>query len=577
MEIQTQILDTDTLVANMSAELKARFGFDAVDYESSNAHIVAHILAYNVGVLSYYVNTGINEGFLISAQKRANVVSGAKPLSYIPRRPIGSVANVLISLISTSIPNGIDSSYTVTIPAETIFTGGGYTFMSTDVITLEYVNATTISGSGNIKQVVKDTNLSFGSSIAPKTYDNDKHNKLRFKSFNVDNDYLIVTVNGEVWTSDRDSELTEITATSKVYFMSEYSNGVEIKFGDNQIGATPANGIDFYVDIYTTSGAASNSASVFVMTSGVGLVDNLNPNPTTFTINDFVISTNTPASGGSDIESINSIRTNAPRVYAAQNRIVTAPDCAAKIMDAETPAHINITPIDCNSWGGENNVPRTLGTIFSSILKDDLTQLSAPEKSVVVDYLKQFSVATISHQIVDHNTLYVDLASKVRIFNKGNESSIRNAMLSTINSYMTSLVGFNTNFRRSKLEELIGLIPNVASNNIEVSLTYRLAGKTYKKYSNYLTRNIKAGTLTGAWLGLNITDSNGIILYDGANIGTINYTTGAIEFIMGTGPAVGQYIDLSYTLDSDDFSSQFNTIMSLRNVVTSIERLSVNV
>lgn len=571
MEIQTQILDTETLVANMSAELKARFGFDAVDYESSNAHIMAHILAYNVGVLGYYVNTGMNEAFLSSAQKRANVVANAKPLSYIPRRPIGSVATIRLNL-ATALPNGFTVGNYITIPVGTTLTGGGYTFTTTDTITLNYVNSTTVTGTGNIKQVVKDTNLSF----TPISYVNAKHNTLRFKSFVIDNDYFYITINNEIWESDRDSELTEITGTSKIYFMSEYSNGLEIKFGDNQIGAIPAEGTNISVDVYTTAGSASNGASVFLLSSAPSAIQDDLAN--TYNISDFTVVTVSPASGGSDIESINSIRTNAPRVYAAQNRVVTASDASAKIMDSETPAHIGITPIDCISWGGEKNVPRTLGSIFTSILKDNLTQLSTQEKSVVSTYLDGFSVATITNRIVDHNTLYVDLASKVRIFNRGNEVSIRNNILSTINTYMASLVGFNSNFRRSKLEELIGTIPNVASNNIEVALTFRLAGKAYKKYSSYICKNIKAGTVTSSiWDSGSITDSNGVLFYKNAAIGTINYATGAIEFIMSGGPGPLEYIDISFTLDSDDFSSQFNTILSLRNIVTSIERLTVNV
>ena len=68
------------------------------------------------------------------------------------------------------------------------------------------------------------------------------------------------------------------------------------------------------------------------------------------------------SSAGSLKEEIESIRKNAPYLYASQNRMVTAEDYSSLIL-RNFPNQIS----DIKSWGGEDNIPPKYGSVFVSI------------------------------------------------------------------------------------------------------------------------------------------------------------------------------------------------------------------
>ena len=70
---------------------------------------------------------------------------------------------------------------------------------------------------------------------------------------------------------------------------------------------------------------------------------------------------NATSSGGAEIESINSIRTFAPRLYSSQNRAVTASDYET-IIPKIYPETESVT-----AFGGEDLNPPQFGKVFITI------------------------------------------------------------------------------------------------------------------------------------------------------------------------------------------------------------------
>ena len=88
----------------------------------------------------------------------------------------------------------------------------------------------------------------------------------------------------------------------------------EIKFGDGVLGRKLKTGNIVMIDYNVCSGVLGNGANNFAVATTAGGYSTV------------TCATNDKAEGGSDEESINSIRFNAPRHYNTQNRAVTTDD-----------------------------------------------------------------------------------------------------------------------------------------------------------------------------------------------------------------------------------------------------------
>ena len=223
-------LDFDSIKIALKTYLQGQDTFKDYDFEGSSMSILLDILAYNTHYNGFYTNMVASEMFIDSATLRSSVVSLAKQLGYTPASRKGSVVNVDISIATGDaaptnilIPKGAKfitqmgtNSYTFLADAAYIATqssAGVYTV--SDVTIREGVaTSTTFSADGTNSQVFPIPNE------------------------NVDIDTLIVAKGGDVY--QRAGDITEVTSTSKIYFLQEGRNGLyEIYFGDGVLGVKP--------------------------------------------------------------------------------------------------------------------------------------------------------------------------------------------------------------------------------------------------------------------------------------------------------------------------------------------------
>ena len=153
------------------------------------------------------------------------------------------------------------------------------------------------------------------------------------------------------------NNITNVTGNSYVYLIQEIQDEkYELLFGDGLIGKKLETGEIITVNYLTTDGKDGNGASNFSFTGN--MVDS---NGTSVSPEPFTVITNQSSQNGGDIESIDSVKYFAPRIYSAQNRAVTGRDYES-IIKTIYPDTESVSVV-----GGEELDPPEFGTVQISI------------------------------------------------------------------------------------------------------------------------------------------------------------------------------------------------------------------
>ena len=152
-----------------------------------------------------------------------------------------------------------------------------------------------------------------------------------------------------------------ITGDSRVYFLQEIEDErYEVIFGDGTFGKALSEGNVVDIEYIKTNGTSGNGVSGFAFNGRMIYVRNGVEN----TVSDGIslITTDLQSSGGEVIEGVDSIKKYAPRIYASQNRALTANDYETLI-----PARIYQETESISVFGGEELIPPQYGKVFISI------------------------------------------------------------------------------------------------------------------------------------------------------------------------------------------------------------------
>ena len=456
-------LDFDQIKTNLKAYLKADPNFTDYDFEGSILSSVLDVLAYNTFYNAFTANAVINEVFLDTAQLRNNVVSHAKMLGYVPRSKTSAFTylNVIVS-------NPIGAPPSLTMDRGTRFTtlvdGAIYQFVNLEAVTISPVNSVYEFPAVKVNQgQLKTIRFIVDSSDERQTFLIPEENvdistiAVRVKDTYDTNTYTVYTKNNNV---------TNIDGTSTVYFIQEGLDGkYEVYFGDNIFGKRLLSGNVVEIEYLITDAEAANGASSF------SLADTIqgNTSASITSVNADGTTTNS-AAGGGDRESIDSIKYNAPLTFLSQNRVVTADDYKATILNN----YANIETI--TAWGGEENEPPEYGKVYVSIKPKDAEALTAVQKQFIIDtILRTKNVVSITPEIVDPTYTYVT----VDVFFKYDPNltdqtsgELKNLVINTVNTYNeTDLKRFDGVFRYSKLtREIDNTDPSILNTVMRVNM-----------------------------------------------------------------------------------------------------------
>lgn len=545
-------LEFDDIKSNLKSYLSAQSQFADYDFAGSGMDVLLDVLAYNTHYMGYYANMAVNEMFIDSASLRESVVSHAKHLNVIPASVTASTAY----LDMTFTPSG--SPLSLSIAKNTKFTtsisGRSYTFTTTANKTI-YPIAGTYS--------VTDLPIREGTIVNKKYTVNLADTTQRFVVPNRNVDISTITVQVQnsssdtavtTWTNANALDVTTIASTQKVFWIQEVEEQkYEILFGDGAVGAQLADANIIFIEYLVTSGLASNKASSF---TAVGTVAGLSSANYTLTVA-------SAASGGAEIESVASLKTNAPKLYQAQKRATTKEDYKAILLGERSDIE-SITV-----YGGEDASPAVYGKVYIAVKPNGNTAFSAATKDAIKNsILKKTNVVTVTPEIVDPIFYYLLIDTTINydpVTLLTNEDTLKSLISSTITNYFsTSLQKFDNKFRYSKLAGVID-DTNSSIRNSKTSIRYQMqiAPTTLAVAATYtmeFNTTLAEGTLTSTAFtasdGYTYTlfdDSLGVVklirstytsatdsiavdspvaymtLADGSqNLGTIDYTTGKV-------------------------------------------------
>lgn len=447
-------LDFNNLRIQIKDYLRSNSNFTDFDFEGSNFSTLIDLLAYNSYITAFNTNMAVNEVFLDSATLRENVVALARNIGYLPRskRAAKAKVNFTVNVSGTE-------ARTVKVQAGQCALGavedGNYIFSIPEDVTTPvdingiatFENLEMYEGTFLTSTFVIDDSLPDQRFIIPNS--------------NVDSSTIRVSVRDQVTeVYSVYSNILNINSSSRVFFIQEVSDErYEIRFGDNILGKRPPSGSVVTVTYVVTNGREGNGASNFTF-SGVLKDNNLNSITTGISL----LRTTEKSSNGDSIESIDSVKYLAPKVYASQYRAVTANDYKGLI------PYIYPNVESVNAYGGEELEPPVYGKVYLSIKPRNGTFLSEITKSDILRDLKQYSIAGIQPEIIDLKYLYIELDTTI-YYNKNQTSDaqiLRTKVLNTLNAYANSvdLNSFGGRFKFSKVNALVDSSDLAITSNI---------------------------------------------------------------------------------------------------------------
>ena len=459
-------LDFDQIKTSIKDYLRANSNFTDFDFEGSNFSVLIDTLAYNTYITAFNSNMVVNESFLDSASVRENVVSLARNIGYVPRSRSSAQATVSFDFTTSgntptiTLQAGLvcvgstnDTSYVFSIP-ESITTTTTQTFDA---------NGNVVSSTGSFNNIVV-----YQGTYLTKTFTVDGSLDQRFLLENsfIDTSTIKVFVKGAADTGlgreyRKVDNILNITDISETYLIQEITDErYELLFGDGVFGKKLENEAVITVSYIVTDGAEGNGPALFSFAGSVVSSSNQISLPSTTP----TITTVSAAANGGNIESIDSIKYFAPRLYSSQYRAVTSRDYESVIQQIY-PNTESVSVV-----GGEELDPPEFGTVFITIKPKNGEFVSDFDKQSILSNLKGYTLAGINQKILDLKLLYVELDSFV-YYDQSKVTTVSELKTNVINGLLTygsstDINKFGGRFKYSRLVNVIDNIDDAITSNI---------------------------------------------------------------------------------------------------------------
>ena len=462
-------LDFDQIKTSIKDYLRTNSDFTDFDFEGSNFSVLIDTLAYNTYITAFNSNMVVNESFLDSATVRENVVSLARNIGYVPRSKSAAKATISFDIDS----NDTTEVSTVTLKAGLVCIGSSnditYTFSVPEDITTTVIPQFDGGGSRTGYTASFNSIEVFQGTLIRKTFTVDGSLDQRFILDNpsIDTSTIVVYVKDDPSGADKGTLFTQvdnilnIDSNSPTFLIQEVQDEkYELLFGDGIFGRKIENGKTINVTYLVTDGREGNGPAFF---SYAGNIENDSGSTSTLTSTP-TISVVSAASNGGDIESVDSIKYFAPRLYSSQYRAVTARDYEA-IIQQIYPNTESVSVV-----GGEEIDPPQFGTVFITIKPKNGDFVSDFDKTQILSDLKNYSLTGINQKIVDLKVLHIELesfiyydSSRVKSVNEL-KTRVTNGL--TTYSRSTDVNKFGGRFKYSKILSVIDNIEDSITSNI---------------------------------------------------------------------------------------------------------------
>ena len=231
--------------------------------------------------------------------------------------------------------------------------------------------------------------------------------------------------------------LTKLSDESAIYFLNETETGkFQVTFGDGVLGRKLQQGNIVILDYIVSNKSLSNGAKTFTPAGTIG------------GFSDIQVTTKSVSQGGSEAETKESIRYNAPLQYTAQDRAVTTSDYEGKVLSIYPNAQ------SVSAWGGEDDETPVYGVVKIAIKAASGSTLTTQTKKDIVDRLKEYNVGSITPQIVDPEVTSILLTCNAKFdaaSTTKDAETLKSDIITKLTNYNTStLQKFDNVFRYSK-------------------------------------------------------------------------------------------------------------------------------
>jgi hypothetical protein len=461
-------LDFDQIKADLKTYMKGQNQFKDYDFEGSNMSMLFDVLSYNTYQNNFYANMAISEMFMDTAQLRDSVVSHAKELNYLPRSYTSASAKIVVKL---NVPYPYPSS--VVIPAKTRFQAKcgnkTFTFYNPDAVVVNNLNNTFIYNNLEV----------YEGSYLTEAYNVSGLNTQRFiiSNKNVDTSSIRVFVKNAA--NDVDSvtympktDIFNVAATDKVFYIQPYFNDqYEITFGQNVFGTSPAAGTIVLIEYRMTDGADANGIT---SVTSAGTISG-------YTV---AVSLNTTSSGGTDLESIESIRYFAPKSIQVQDRAVTKSDYEILLKNKFPEIQA------VSAYGGEEEDPPRYGKVIVAVDVNNAFGASENAKNKYYDYLVDRAPLGIKPIVESAKFMYLSVTTDVYFDIRKTSLSpttIKMMVSNTISTYSTNnLSDFKKTFRYSNFTSAIDNTDSSIVSNDTTVLGMLALNPTLNVDNNYV-------------------------------------------------------------------------------------------
>jgi hypothetical protein len=457
-------LDFNQIKTTIKDYLRSNTEFTDYDFEGSTLSNIVDVLAYNTYITSFNANMIANEVFIDSATLRENVVALARNIGYVPRSRTSARANVTFEVDTENFSG--PRPITLTLRRGIAVSGSsrgqagssGGIFSVLDDITVPVINDVAkfdqievVEGTFVTENFVVDTRI--------------PGQRFILGNAGIDSSTIRVNVRDEKNRSfgrkfTLSDSLFDINSTSRVFFIQEVSDErYELIFGDGIFGQKLENNNFIEVSYIISNGDVSNGISDFRYTGRI------------FTNNDAIVTsgislvlTNSASRGGKAIETVNSIRNYAPRIYSSQYRAVTASDYEALIPQIYPEAE------SVSVFGGEVLSPPQYGRVFITIKPINGQFVPNFVKDSLKSSLRKYTVAGIVPEILDLKYLYVEF-STIAYYNTNrteSASQIIDSISKNVLKYSKSseLNSYGARFKYSKFLNVIDKTSESITSNI---------------------------------------------------------------------------------------------------------------
>ena len=579
-------LDFNDLRSQIKEYLRANSNFTDFDFEGSNFSVLIDTLAYNSYITAYNTSMAVNESFIDSATLRENVVSLARNIGYVPRSTKSATADITFTVNLS----GLDAR-SVKLKKGVVALGGAensnYIFSIPDDITVT-PDVNGIAAFSGIK--IHEGNL------LKKTFvvdDSQPDAKYILPNQNIDTSTIRVSVtNTATEEYSPYTNIFNVSPTTRLFLTQEIDDErYQILFGDNILGKKPENGSTIEVTYLVSSGAAADGARNFTFSGALTYSKAGNEYNVSTGIS--AITTLQAAENGDDIESIDTIKYLAPRVYASQYRAVTANDYASLIPFL----YPNIDSV--SAYGGEELDPPQYGKVFITVKPKNGEFLSDVAKDSIKNDLKKYTIAGIKQEFLDLKYLYVEYDSTVSYDPSFISSSddLYSRIVKSIENYSRSsdINSFGGRLKYSKLLSQIDQVDRAITSNITKLVMRRNMVPAYNALANYEVCyanqfhadlegfNIRSTgfTLDGVEGTVYLTDlpdpdgktgvvqfftlDDGVVKYINEDVGKVDYIKGEIIIypVTITSTALENRIEIEVTPESNDIVAKENLYIVL--------------